>query len=88
MIVVVGASGFIGTYLVDELVTQGRPVFATGSSQRSAEYFVARRIPYAQVDMGREADMEKLPSRDVEAVVLMASLLPVNDSGCAPQRYV
>jgi UDP-glucose 4-epimerase len=88
MIVVIGASGFIGTYLVDELMAQGRPVFATGNGRRSGEYFTGRRIPYAQVDMGREAELDKLPKEDVEAVVLMASLLPVNDSGCAPQRYL
>jgi UDP-glucose 4-epimerase len=88
MIVVIGASGFIGTYLVDELVAQGRRVFATGTSPSSRDYFAGRGIPFAQVDMGREADMAKLPQEGVDAVVLLASLLPVNDSGCAPQRYL
>jgi UDP-glucose 4-epimerase len=88
MIVVIGASGFIGTYLVDELLAQGLEVFATGHSSRSREYFAGRKIPYAEVDMGQQADMAKLPQEGVEAVVLMASFLPVNDSGCDPQKYV
>jgi UDP-glucose 4-epimerase len=88
MIVVIGASGFIGTYLTDALISQGREVFATGHSHRSREYFAGRRIPYAQVDMAKEAEISKLPKEGVEAVVLMASLLPINDRGCAPQRYV
>jgi UDP-glucose 4-epimerase len=88
MIVVIGASGFIGTYLVDELLAQGREVFATGHSSRSREYFAGRKIPYAEFDMGQQSDLAKLPQKGVDAVVLMASFLPVNDSGCEPQKYV
>jgi UDP-glucose 4-epimerase len=88
MIVVIGASSFIGTYLVDELYNQGREVFATGFSNRNNEYFANKRIPYAQVDISKQADFEKLPQENVEAVVLMASTLPVNDNGFRPQQYI
>jgi len=88
MIVVIGASSFIGTYLVDELVAQGREVFATGHSNMNRDYYAKRQIKYAQVDIARRQDLEKLPTEDVEAVVLMASMMPNNDDRCVPQPYV
>ncbi len=88
MIVVIGASGFIGTYLVDELIAQGRDVFATGHRTLNNVYFERRRIPYAQVDIAKKAELEKLPKGNVDAVILMAGMLPVNDKGYQPQLYV
>jgi len=88
MIVVIGASGFIGTYLVDELIVQGREVFATGRSNLSMEYFAGRGIKSAKVDITKQQELAKLPKENIEAVVLLASMMPVNDDGCPPQRYV
>ncbi len=88
MIVVIGASSFIGTYLVDELVTQGRSIFATGYRNLNEKYYVSKGIPFASVDISKQADMQKLPKRDIEAVVLLASMMPNNDNRCVPQPYV
>jgi UDP-glucose 4-epimerase len=88
MILVIGASSFIGTYLVDELIAQGREVFATGHSNLNREYYANRQIKYAQVDIARQQDLERLPKENVEAVVLLASMMPNNDNRCVPQPYV
>lgn len=88
MIVIIGASGFIGSYLIDELFTQGREIFATGYSNINREYFDSRQIKYAHVDITRQRDFEKLPKKNVEAVVSLASMMPVNDNGCSPQKYI
>ena len=44
MIIVIGASSFIGSYLVDELVAQGREVFATGHSNLNEAYYARRNV--------------------------------------------
>jgi UDP-glucose 4-epimerase len=88
MIVVIGASSFIGTYLVDELIAQGRKVFATGHSNLNLDYYAKRKIKYAQVDISRRQDFEKLPKENVEAVVLMASMMPNNDAKSVSQPYI
>jgi UDP-glucose 4-epimerase len=88
MIIVIGASSFVGTYLVDELIAQGREVFATGHSNINHEYYAKRQIKHAQVDLARKQDLEKLPKENVEAVVLMASMMPNNDNTRFPQPYV
>jgi UDP-glucose 4-epimerase len=88
MIVVIGASSFIGTYLVDELVAQRREVFATGHSNMNRAYYTKRQVTYARVDISRQQDLERLPKENVEAVVVMASMMPNNDKQCIPQPYV
>jgi UDP-glucose 4-epimerase len=88
MIIVIGASSFIGTYLVDELIAQGRKVFATGYSNLNQEYYTSKGIQFAQVSVVQKQDLARLPKENIDAVILLASLLPANDVECDPQRYV
>jgi UDP-glucose 4-epimerase len=87
MIVVFGASSFIGMYLVDELVAKRRMVFATSRKKLSEEYYARRGISYARVDITNESDFEKLPNEDVESVILLAGLLPANLTEYDPKYY-
>jgi len=88
MIIIIGASSFIGSYLVEELTDRGREVFATGSSNHSREYFDRKHIKFDVVDITRMKDLEKLPTENVEAVVLLASMMPNNDKHCDPHPYI
>lgn len=88
MIIVIGASSFIGTYLVDELIAQGRKVFATGYSNLNQEYYASQGIQFAQVNIAQKQDLARLPKENIDAVILLASLLPANDVERDPQRYV
>lgn len=87
-ILVTGAYGFIGVYLVDELLRQGHHVLATGHRDAAAQYFRRRRIPYMSLDMTREEDFNNLPEQGIEAVVHLAGLLPANVEQCRPQDYI
>jgi len=88
MIIVIGGSGFIGSYLVDGLLAEGREVFATGNSNLNHEYYAAKGIRCAQVDITKQQDFERLPKENIDAVILLAGLMPANDPGGAQQRYV
>jgi len=88
MIVVIGASGFIGTYLTDELIAQGREVFATGRRHLNRDYYESRGIPCAKLDISRKEDFDALPTHNIEAVVLLAGLLPANVADYDPQKYI
>lgn len=88
MIVVIGASSFIGTYLVDELVAQGRSIFATGYRNLNEQYYVNKEIPFASVDISKEVNLQKLPRGDIEAVILLAGLMPADVTDYDPRRYV
>lgn len=76
MIIVTGATGFIGTYLVDQLVKDGVDVLATGRSKLGEAYYKERGIPFVHLDITKEEDLDKLPKKGVDAVVHLAALIP------------
>jgi UDP-glucose 4-epimerase len=88
MILVTGAYGFIGMYLVDELLRQGHEVLATGHRSAAARYFEQRAIPYLNLDITREEDFGNLPKDGIDAVIHLAGLLPANVKACPPQDYI
>jgi len=88
MIVVIGASGFIGTYLVDLLINEGYDVIATGRRSSALEYYRIHNIPSMELDITRKTDFEKLPTEGVKAVILLAALLPANATIDDPYAYV
>lgn len=78
MVVVIGATGFIGMYTVEALLKAGKEVVATGRNHelgKKLEHMGAHFIP---LDITCEADFEKLPTENVDGVILLAGLLPAN----------
>lgn len=88
MIVVIGASGFIGTYLVDDLVRSGRDVFATGRNEKALSYYESAGVRCCSLDISKKEDFDRLPQKDVEAVVLLSALLPANVTDENPYEYI
>jgi UDP-glucose 4-epimerase len=75
MIVVTGATGFIGTYLVDQLLSEGFEVLATGRSKAGEAYFKKLGVPFIPLDVTDSANFKLLPQTNVEGVVHLAALL-------------
>jgi UDP-glucose 4-epimerase len=80
MVVVFGAGGFIGTYLVDRLVADGFDVIATDISRKGEAYYKKQGIPFVRLDITREKEFDALPETGVSAVVHVACLQPANVS--------
>jgi UDP-glucose 4-epimerase len=76
MIVITGATGFIGQYLCEELTHQGASVIACARSMHGKTYFADRGISYRIVDVCRREDFERLPKTGVDAVIHLAALVP------------
>ena len=76
MIIVTGATGFIGTYLIDQLVKDGVDVLACGRSKAGEEYYKNIGVPFIRLDVTKEEDFNKLPKKNVNAVVHLACLIP------------
>jgi UDP-glucose 4-epimerase len=76
MILVTGATGFVGRYLVDHLVKQGEAVIACGRSDKYASFFQDLGVPFVHLDVTSPADIEKLPRKGVDACVHLAALIP------------
>lgn len=88
MIIVTGATGFIGRYLVDQLVEDGVEVLATGRSERGEAYYKKAGIPFARVDITKEEDFDNLPKENVDAVVHLAALLSIDVEKWKPADYL
>jgi len=84
MFLIIGASGFIGTYLMDELVKQNIDVIATGRNVAAKKFYERKQIKFVDLDISNEHDFERLPTKGVEGVVLLAGLLPAN----ADKKYI
>ena len=86
MIIVTGADGFVGKYLVKQLMTEGRNVLAACHSYKSSEYFKQQGIPYIKLDVTNEKDFELLPKADT--VVHLAALLRIDVSIYSPKDFI
>jgi len=78
MIIVIGATSFIGVHTVTELVRQGEDVLVTGRKNRFKEHYEAMGVKYINLDLDNPKDFDKLPKDGVEGVILLAGLLPAN----------
>ena len=88
MIIVTGATGFIGTYLVDELVKNKFDVIATGLSKIGEQYYSETGVPFIKLDVTQKNELNKLPVRNVDAVIHLATLLPANLKQYDPVEYI
>lgn len=80
MIIVVGASGFIGTYLVDKLTEEGYEVTAVDIDDFNADYYQNLNIPFLKADISNVENLGLLPKNNVEAVINLACVQPANVS--------
>jgi len=88
MIVVTGANGFIGRYLVDQLIKDDFDVLGTTRSKRISPYFKKHDIKFIQLDITNEKNFEKLPKKGVDAVIHLAALLSIDVSKWTAKDYL
>ncbi len=80
MVIVFGAGGFIGTYLIDQLLAEHVDVVASDISGLAKAHYKQRGIPYRHVDITKKEAFEILPGDGVSAVVHLACVQPANVS--------
>jgi len=78
MIVLIGASSFIGVHTVTELLNQGCEVLVTGRNNKFREHYDTLGVRYVNLDISDKKDFDKLPTENIEGVILLAGLLPAN----------
>ena len=89
-ILVFGAAGFIGTYLIDELIKQNYNVVASDISKIGEEYYNEKGIPYISVDLTNSLEFDKLEKLQYDAVIHLAAAQPANISleKYDPKNYI
>lgn len=89
-ILVFGAAGFMGTYLIDALSKLNFDITASDINEIGKKYYEERQIPYFHVDITNEKEFDKLPQVAYDAVIHLAATQPANVSkqNYDPKNYV
>lgn len=88
MIIVSGATSFIGRYLVDQLIKEGREVLAAGRSKEGELYYQKIGVPFTRLDVTQKGDFDELPTANIEAFVFLAALIPKNAPNATAEDYM
>lgn len=78
MVIVIGATGFIGVYTVEKLLSEGYQVLATGRNKIMIQELEKMGAQCISLNIEDPNDFSKLPVKGVDAVIMLAGLLPAN----------
>lgn len=80
MILIVGATGYVGRYLSIYLKEQGYDILALGRSKKVQTFFEENNVPFQFFDMNDPSSFDALPTQDIEAVVLLSACLAEHET--------
>lgn len=78
MVIIIGATGFIGHYTTKYFREKGAKVLATGRNEKNSKLLKKMGANFIEFDMTKEEDLKKLPIENVDGVIILAGLLPAN----------
>lgn len=78
MVIIFGATGFIGLYTAEHFVKKGYSVIGTGRNMQTAKLLENLGAQFIELDVTKKEDFCKLPTQDVEGVIVLTGLLPAN----------
>jgi len=79
-ILVFGAAGFMGTYLIEELLKQKYQVTASDISSIGEEYYRNKNVPYFHVNITNADEFRQFEAESYDVVVHLAATQPANVS--------
>jgi UDP-glucose 4-epimerase len=79
-ILVFGAVGFMGAYLIDKLIKLNYDVTASDIDESNARYFKEHDIPFINIDIVQQTEFLKLNRESFDTVIHLASYQPANVS--------
>ncbi len=88
-IIIFGATGYIGTYLIDYLINHlasEYEIIAVG--RRNLSFFTEKRIQTITVDICKPEDFQRLPKDNIYAVINLTGVLPAYLKQYDPFIYV
>ena len=89
-IIIFGATGNVGSYVLkyalDYFKDKEFEIIASG--RRETDFFEKRGVKYISVDLSNKDDFDKLPQKDIYAVVYLAAQIPSYMNGYEPEKYI
>ena len=80
MILIIGATGYIGRYLSVYLKEEGYDILALGRSKTVQHFFEDNAIPFQYFDLNDQVCFNTLPSENIEAVVDLSACLAEHET--------
>lgn len=80
MVIIIGASSFIGVYTATHFIEMGEQVIVTGRNGKFKDYYDRMGVEYIELDLKNPADFAKLPTEGVKGVILISGMLPASES--------
>ena len=80
MILIIGATGFIGMYTTEAFLKAGYKVIGTGRNKILGNRLVEMGAEFIPLDITNKRQYEALPKHNVDAVIVLAGLLPAHCS--------
>lgn len=89
-IIIFGATGNVGSYLLDYALNyfDSKEYEIIASGRRQTDFFEKRGIKYFSVDLTKKMDIEKLPTDNVYAVMLLSAQIPSYMDVYDPKKYI
>lgn len=87
-VIVLGATGHVGTNIAVHLKEIGYNVIAVGRRKSDNGFFAKRGMEYISADICKKEDFDKLPQKDIYAVLHFAGALPASMEGYHPELYI
>ena len=75
MILVIGATGYVGRYFCTEMVSKGVDVLALGRSQKVQKFFEENGVPFQYFDLSDPKCFDSLPKDNVESIIDLSACL-------------
>ena len=75
MILVVGATGYIGRYFCVEMHNQGEQILALGRNKQVQQFFQENGVPFQYFDLMDSECYRALPTENIEAIIDLSACL-------------
>lgn len=80
MILIIGATGYVGRYLSIYLKEQGYDVLALGRSKIVQEFFKENGVLFQHFDLSDVVSIYQLPTENIEAVIGLSACLAEHET--------
>ncbi len=80
MILIAGATGYVGRYLCPYLLEKGYDILALGRSEKAKQFLMENNVPFQYFDITDENSFNKLPTKNIEAIIDLSACLAEHET--------